>query len=88
MRRARPRVRFYRRVTGGLFRDMHRGSLRQRAERLARILANLEPLMARTRKRIAAMWRFPNRARHARIITHDACVSVYAQAAPALADTS
>lgn len=74
-------VDFYRRATGGLFTGMHRGSLRQRALRLAALLANLEPLVTRTLKRLHALWRTPRLLRQLCVATCDACVSL---ARPAL----
>jgi hypothetical protein len=85
-RRARRRARFYRRTT--LFRDLHQGSLRQRAERLASLLANLEPLIAPTLKRLYAIWRHLRTTRHALVVTHDACERKAPPRALALADTS
>lgn len=85
---ARARFRLYHHATGGLLTGIHRGSLRQRAERLARTLANLEPLIARTLKRLIAMWRWQRTARHALIVARETCVSLSLTPRAALADTS
>lgn len=42
-----------------VLRGMNSGPLRQRAERLARAIDNLEPLIARTLKHMRAIWRCP-----------------------------
>jgi len=80
--------RLFRNATAHILRDMHRGSLRQRAERLAACFNDLEPLIARALKRLNAMLRTPRTSRHALVITHDACFSLAAPRAAAFADTS
>lgn len=67
---------------------MHRGTLRQRAERLAACFANLEPLIERALKRLTAMYRTPRKLRYALVVTHDACASVAPAPIAALSDTS
>jgi hypothetical protein len=86
-RRSRRRIRFNKSCTASLFRDIHRGTLRQRAERLARLFANLEPLIARTLKRLSAMWRHWRTARRALVVKHDVCAGIEL-AAPAFTNTS
>jgi hypothetical protein len=48
---------FYRRVTAHVLRDLHRGSLRERAARLDAMFANLDQLCAAVAARLEAMWR-------------------------------
>jgi hypothetical protein len=64
------------------------GTLRQRAERLATALANLEPLIARVAKRMEAIWRYQRAPALILTASRDACVSRAEPLAPACADTS
>lgn len=86
--RARHGARLCRRATAHVLRDMHRGSLRQRAARLAACFNNIESLAARALKRLNAMHRTPRTLRHALVVTHDACASLVGAHPIAPADTS
>ncbi len=86
--RARRHSNAARRLTSGLLRDMHRGTLRERVKRLQTRISNIEPLIQRALKRLTAIWRFPRLARHALIVTRVACESCANALAPAAADTS
>ncbi len=48
---------FKRRVTAHVLRDVHRGSLRERAARLDAMFANIDQLCAAVAQRLEAMWR-------------------------------
>jgi hypothetical protein len=85
--RHRQRNSFLRKVTATTLKHMHRGSLKQRAERLRSRLENPEPLFAEARAHMLRLFTDPRVPPLKLRITHDA-LRTQMQAAPAHADTS